>query len=47
MEAIVTQHPIVNWRKKALSMTDLQEKEEKHLSLKPISDGAMQQFSAL
>jgi hypothetical protein len=31
MEAIVTQHPIVNWRKKTVKTAHLREKEAKRL----------------
>jgi hypothetical protein len=44
MEAIVTQHLIVNWRKKTVKKVRLREKEEKHLNKKDLPDGALQQF---
>jgi len=44
MEAIVTQRPIVNWRKKTVKTAHLREKEEKRLSKKTIPDGALQHF---
>jgi hypothetical protein len=44
MEAIVTQHPIVNWRKKTVKTAQLREKEEKRLNRKTIWDGALQHF---
>jgi hypothetical protein len=47
MEPIVTQRPIVNWRKKTVKNSDLMHKKEIHLTNKPLSDGALQQFFAL
>jgi hypothetical protein len=44
--AIVTHHLIVKWRKKTVKRAQLQEKEEKHLNKKVLSDGALQQFFA-
>ncbi|WP_160110311.1 hypothetical protein [Caballeronia arvi] len=44
MEAIVTHHLIVKWRKKTVGQARLREKEEKHLKKKVLSDGALQQF---
>ncbi|WP_235012217.1 hypothetical protein [Caballeronia catudaia] len=46
MEAIVTHHLIVKWRKKTVEQARLREKEEKHLNKKVLSDGALQQFFA-
>jgi hypothetical protein len=44
MEAIVTQHLIVNRRKKTVKKPQPPEMEEKHLNKKVLSDGALQQF---
>jgi len=47
MGGIVTQHPIVNWRKKTVKIGQMREKEEKRLNVETIPDGALQQFFAL
>jgi hypothetical protein len=47
MGPIVTQRPIVNWRKKTVKNSDLQQKEEIRLTYNPISDGALQHFFVL
>ncbi|MCE4542244.1 MULTISPECIES: hypothetical protein [unclassified Caballeronia] len=44
MEAIVTHHLIVKWRKKTVKKPQPPEMEEKHLNKKVLSDGALQQF---
>jgi hypothetical protein len=47
MDAIVTQHLIVNWRKKTVKRHQLMQKEDKSLILETLWDGALQQFFVL
>ncbi|MDR5833525.1 hypothetical protein [Caballeronia sp. LZ034LL] len=47
MRAIVTQHLIVNWRKKTGKTAQTPQKEEKRLIKKALPDGALQHFFVL